>query len=257
MKAIWSNVMNLSDKWPTPCSGLQWLLDLLQKQLNNRLSHRHKSFLNILASPYPSKQCSMAGGLASACIMRKDYSTPPPFPRRSDKPIVLSWVSLVYDNCSADIAEGCGLWWWLTNNHGNGLASHHEDMYSEKHFVSQFYPLCSIAKHIDIICPSISLSKFDKIMNVQTGKQTDCFTVHKQNSNNVKLKKRYLRMLPTVFEEKAENYFKSMFLRNKTLNRHRKPLSYYVSQSDNRTYNTAPLNTVKSILKNHMSSRFS
>ncbi len=30
-----------------------------------------------------------------------------------------------------------------------------------------------------------------------------------------------LRMLPTVFEEKAENYFKSMYLRNKTFNRHR------------------------------------
>ncbi len=28
-----------------------------------------------------------------------------------------------------------------------------------------------------------------------------------------------------------------------------KPLSYYVSQSDNRTYNTAALNTVESILK--------
>ncbi len=91
-----------------------------------------------------------------------------------------------------------------------------------------------------------------------------------------------LRMLPTVFEEKAENYFKSMSLHNKTLNLHRnlrgttlmcvlearhmsipvwicslvkgalycqKSLSYYVSQNDNRTYNTAPLNTVKSILK--------
>ncbi len=58
-----------------------------------------------------------------------------------------------------------------------------------------------------------------------------------------------LRMLPTVFEEKAENLFKSMYLRNKTLNRHRnlycrKSLSYYVSQSDNRTYNAAPLDTV-------------
>ncbi len=30
-----------------------------------------------------------------------------------------------------------------------------------------------------------------------------------------------LGMLPTVFEEKAENYFKSMSLRNKMLNRHR------------------------------------
>ncbi len=30
-----------------------------------------------------------------------------------------------------------------------------------------------------------------------------------------------LRMLPTVIEEKAENYFKPMSLRNKKLNRHR------------------------------------
>ena len=57
-----------------------------------------------------------------------------------------------------------------------------------------------------------------------------------------------LRMLPTVFGEKAENHFKFMSLRKGALYC-RKPLSYYVSQSNNQTYNTAPLNTVKSILK--------
>ncbi len=35
-----------------------------------------------------------------------------------------------------------------------------------------------------------------------------------------------------------------------------KPLSYYVSQSDSRTYNTAPLETIKSILKQTLSHHY-
>ena len=59
-------------------------------------------------------------------------------------------------------------------------------------------------------------------------------------------------MLPTVFGKKAVNYLKSMPLRNSLVKAAlycQKQLSYYVSQSYSRTYNTAPLETTKSILK--------
>ncbi len=52
------------------------------------------------------------------------------------------------------------------------------------------------------------------------------------------------------FREKAVNHFKLMSLRNWTLNQHsQRPLSYYVSQSNSRTYKTTPQKTIKSILK--------